>query len=135
MGDTIKLRIKPGTVELPHTISKGGAKYEFKPSCDVPAGLGEALLRTHPNLYELSDGKDNLDDYAFKKTFQTQTVHDLLKTLTEDELVDVYEYAQGVIAKRAKNETEETGDVETPTAPAAPAAPAATAAPKPAQKK
>lgn len=89
----VTLRIKPGTLELPHTVRK----YEFKPDAKVPEPLALGLLKTHPEIYEEAKGKADLEKYTFKKTFQVNEIQKVLDELTDEGRADVYEYASKIL--------------------------------------
>jgi hypothetical protein len=100
------LRVKPGSVELPHVIKKDGVVYTFAPDAKVPIGYAEALKKTYPHIYEDSNGNTPTDEYSFKKTFKTSETYALLQKLTDDEMLEVYEFANGIVEKRKQVEDE-----------------------------
>jgi hypothetical protein len=103
--ETMKLRVKIGTVELPHRVGN----VEMVPDGEFPKLKAEALLKTYPQLYEKAEGKPALDKYTFKKKFQVNEVQKVIDALSEEGRADVYEYAKKVlVAEQKPKKAEET---------------------------
>lgn len=106
MASTKVIRVKPGTVQLPHQVSIKNVIYTFRPHAEVPDYWADHVLKTQPHLFELVKGEPT-GAYTWKENFKTQTLADLIDSLSDDEKGEVYELAQKLLAKRREAEHQE----------------------------
>lgn len=92
----MNLRVKPKTVQLPHTISRAGIQYQFAPDCEVPDDYGLALLKTAPHLYEVAKGDPDLKLYTFTDQFKNKSVADIVSKLNDEGKLKVFNFAKRV---------------------------------------
>ena len=111
--ETLVVRVKPNTVQLPHKVRD----FEFKPDATVPEKFGKSLIKAHPEIYEVATGKPDVSKYSFKETFQVNEIQSVLTKLDEAGRAEVYEYAQGILAKSGdgkKPDKAKSGDGKKP---------------------
>lgn len=111
----MKVRIIPGSVALPHTISSGGVQYQFAPEAEVPDEYGKALIRTHPAIFT-GGGKTPIDitQYTFREAFKKAQISDVVAKLSDEQKLKVFNFAQSVLDGKAQ-EPEGDGQPAGPT--------------------
>lgn len=99
---------------LPHSVTYQGKKYEFKPTCKVPGGFAEGLLKSSAHVFSEYKG-EKIDNslYKWRPEVQNTEFMEQFKKLSSDQKEMVLDFmadvasGKGTPAKPDKKEPAE----------------------------